>query len=54
MNKKLKQFTAEKKFIAEKFLNIFIGSKTTIHLSLGLYKERPSYRRRFQLSKENI
>jgi hypothetical protein len=33
---------------------IFFGSKTTIYLSLGLHKERPSYRRSFQLSKENI
>ncbi len=29
-------------------------SKTTIYLSLGLYKERPSYRRSLQLSKEAI
>jgi hypothetical protein len=30
------------------------GSKTTIYLSLGLQKERPSYRRSLQLSKEAI
>ncbi len=33
---------------------IFFTSKTTIFLSLGLHKGRPSYRRRLQLSKENI
>jgi hypothetical protein len=38
---------------AEKKLNFF-GSKTTIYLSLGLHKERPSYRRSLQLSKETI
>ncbi len=32
----------------------FSGSKTTIYLSLGLHKERPSYRRNLQLSKEAI
>jgi hypothetical protein len=32
----------------------FFGSKTTIYLSLGLFKGRPSYRRGLQLSKENI
>ncbi len=32
----------------------FIGSKTTIYLSLGLHKERPSYRRSLQLSTEVI
>jgi hypothetical protein len=31
---------------------IFFGSKNTINLSLGLHKERPSYRRSLQLSKE--
>jgi hypothetical protein len=39
-----KKFTAEKKLI-------FRGSKTTIYLSLGLHKERPSYRRSLQTSK---
>ncbi len=29
-------------------------TKTTNYLSLGLYKERPSYRRRLQLSKKDI
>ncbi len=43
---KLKKITAEKK-------KKFFGSKTTIYLSLGLYKERPSYRRRLQLSKKS-
>jgi hypothetical protein len=33
---------------------MFFGSKTTIYLSLGLHKRRPSYRRSLQLSKENI
>jgi hypothetical protein len=42
---KLKKITAEKK----KF-----GSKTTIYLSLGLHKGRPSYRRSLQPSKNNI
>jgi hypothetical protein len=46
MTKNWKKITAEKKKI--------LGSKTTIYLSLGLYKERPSYRRSLQLSKENI
>jgi hypothetical protein len=32
----------------------FFGSKTTIYLSLGLHKGRPSYKRSLQLSKENI
>jgi hypothetical protein len=32
----------KKKITAEKKLN-FLGSKTTIYLSLGLNKERPSY-----------
>ncbi len=31
-----------------------MGSKTTIYLSIGLNKERPSYRRSLQLSKEAI
>jgi hypothetical protein len=31
-----------------------VGSKTTIFLSLGFHKERPSYRRSLQLSKEAI
>ncbi len=41
-----------KKITTEKFF--FFGSKTTIYLSLGLHKERPSYRRSLQLSKEAI
>jgi hypothetical protein len=52
MTKTRKNFTAEKKITGEK--KIFIGLKTTIHLSVGLHKERPSYRRSLQLSKENI
>ncbi len=32
---------------------IFFWSKTTIYLSLGLHKERPSYKRSLQLSKGN-
>ncbi len=47
MTKSWKKVTAEKKF------NFFL-SKTTIYLSLGLHKGRPSYRRSLQLSKENI
>jgi hypothetical protein len=42
-----------KKITAKKKLNFF-GSKTTVYLSLGLHKERPSYRRSLQLSKEAI
>jgi hypothetical protein len=37
-----------KKITAEKKLKL----KTTIYLSLGLHKERPSYRRSLQISKE--
>jgi hypothetical protein len=37
-----------------KKINFFFGSKTTIYLSLGLHKGRPSYRRSLQPSKENI
>ncbi len=36
------------------FFQFFFISKTAIYLSLGLHKERPSYRRSLQLSKENI
>jgi hypothetical protein len=43
----MKKITAEKKLI-------FFGSKTTIYLSLGLQKGRPSHRRSLQPSKENI
>ncbi len=43
MIKNLKKLTAEKKF----------ESKTTIHLSLGLQKGRPSYRWSLQPSKKN-
>jgi hypothetical protein len=46
-DQKLNKITAEKKFN-------FFGSKTIIYLSLGLQKERPSYRRSLQLSKEAI
>ncbi len=42
----------KKKYSWKKFN--FFGSKTTIYLSLGLHKERPSYRRSIQLLKENI
>jgi hypothetical protein len=42
------RITAEKKNI------FFYLSKTTIYLSLGLHKERPSYGRSHQLSKEAI
>jgi hypothetical protein len=38
MNKNFQKITAEKNLI-------IWGSKTTIYLSLGLHKERPSYRR---------
>jgi hypothetical protein len=37
-----KKITAEKKLQLKKKLKFF-GSKTTIYLSLGLHKERPSY-----------
>jgi hypothetical protein len=47
-DRKLKKITAEKK------IKFFFGSKTTIYLSLGLHKGRPSYRRSLQPSKENI
>ncbi len=33
---------------------IFWGIKTTIYLSQGLHKGRPSYKKSLQLSKENI
>jgi hypothetical protein len=39
-----------KKFTAEKKLNIFL-LKTTIYLSLGLHKGRPSYKRAFSSQK---
>ncbi len=45
-------------FYDQKFKKIyswnFFSSKTTIYLSLGLHEGRPSYKRRLQLSKENI
>ncbi len=41
-----------RKFTAEKNLTFF--DQTTIYLSLGLHKGRPSYRRSLQLAKENI
>jgi hypothetical protein len=43
-----------KKITAEKKITFFWGSKTTIYLSLGLHKERSSYRRSLQLLKEAI
>jgi hypothetical protein len=42
-----------KKIPAEKIINFFL-SKTTIYLSLGHHKGRPSYRRSLQPSKKNI
>jgi hypothetical protein len=42
-----------KKLKLKKNLN-FYDKKIAIYLSLGLYKRRPSYRRRHQPSKENI
>ncbi len=47
MTKNWKKITAEKK-------KKFFWSKTTIYLFLSLHKERPSYRRSLQLSKEAI
>jgi hypothetical protein len=44
--------TKNRKNIAEK--NEFEKNQTTIYLSLGLQKGRPSYKRSLQLSKENI
>ncbi len=44
----------KKKKIRLKFFMIFFWSKFTIYLSLGLHKERPSYRWSLQLSKEII
>ncbi len=41
-------------FDDQKFEKIYSWSKTTIYLSLGLHKGRPSYKRSLQLSKENI
>ncbi len=43
-----------KKNCSWKFFFYFFGSKATIYLSLGLNKERPSYWRSLQLSKEAI
>jgi hypothetical protein len=43
-----------KKIYSLKFVTNFFGSKTTIFVSLGLHKGRPSYKRSPQLSKENI
>ncbi len=45
-DQKLKKITGKK--------NFFFKSRTTIYLSLGLHKGRPSYKISFQLSKENI
>jgi hypothetical protein len=42
-DQKLKKFQLKK-------IKFFVGSKTTIYLSLGLHKERPSDRRSLQLS----
>ncbi len=47
----------EKNFTAEKIFLIFLNRKLQCkvpYLSLGLHKERPSYRRTLLLSKENI
>jgi hypothetical protein len=41
----------EKKFTAENKTYIFWDKKTTVYLSLGLHKGRPSYRRSLQPSK---
>jgi ribosome recycling factor len=41
-----------KKLLLKKKKNF--KSKTTVYLSLGLHKERPSYRRSLQISKEAI
>ncbi len=43
-----------KNFTAENFFFFFFASKTSIYLSLGLHKGRPSYRRNLQPSKANI
>ncbi len=43
-----------KKKLQLKKIKFFFGSKTTSYLFLGLHKERPSYRRSLQLSKEAI
>jgi hypothetical protein len=43
-----------KKVIAVKKYCFILGSKTTIYISLCLQKERASYRRSLQLSKEAI
>jgi hypothetical protein len=43
-----------KKITAEIYLKKFFIQKIAIYLSLGLHKERPSYRRSLQPSKENI
>ncbi len=43
----------DKKLLLKKN-NKFFGSKTTIYLSQGLHKGRPSYRRSLQPSKQNI
>jgi hypothetical protein len=45
-DQKIEKITAEKKIVKDK--------KTTVYLSLGLHKERPSYRRSLQISKEAI
>ncbi len=42
------------KITAEKKIKLFLDQKLIIYLSLGLHKERPSYRRGLQLSKEAI
>jgi hypothetical protein len=48
MTKNWEKIQLKKKF------NFFVWSNTTIYLSLGLHKERPSYRRSLQLSEEAI
>ncbi len=44
----------EEKNTAEDLIKIFFWSKLAIYLSLGIIKERPSYRRSLRPSKENI
>ncbi len=42
-----------RKNTTEKFVKIFFNTKLAIYLFLGLYKGRPSYRKRLKPSKEN-
>jgi hypothetical protein len=43
-----------KKFTVKKNNRNCFGSKTTVYLSIGIHKGRPSYKRSLSLSKENI